>query len=37
MRWIVALLACALLAGCDHMYGGLDGGRSHDKLVGASR
>ncbi|MDB5417200.1 MAG: hypothetical protein JWP86_81 [Phenylobacterium sp.] len=28
MRWVLIFVTCALLAGCDHLYGGFDGGRA---------
>jgi hypothetical protein len=37
MRLVLALIACGLLAGCDHLYGGVDGGAKPDRLIGASR
>lgn len=33
MRLVLTLVTCALLGGCDHLYGGFDGGRpvSHER------
>ena len=33
MRLALTLAICALLGGCDHLYGGFDGGRpvSHER------
>jgi hypothetical protein len=33
MRLALALLACALLGGCDHLYGGFDGGGRHNRTL----
>ncbi|MDB5476076.1 MAG: hypothetical protein JWP49_1587 [Phenylobacterium sp.] len=33
MRLVLTLVACALLAGCDHLYGGVDGGGRHDRSL----
>lgn len=37
MRLVLILVTCALLGGCDHLYGGFDGGGRRDRTLEPAR